>query len=442
MHGGGVRRRPLLLSSLILTNRLAIIHLMTNDPLLAQSLDHTGVTRLTPAGRGAVATLSVEGPAALSVVGAFFRPITGQSLDATPIDRIRFGSWFHDNGDQEDVVVCRRGEYVVEIHCHGGDAAAAAIIAALVSRGAVTDDPETWLLRQHRDPLHAAIRLKLAEARTQRTAGILLDQLHGAWPRVLKRIAAHLEIALPDTASADAVTPGNASPDMGSPGRSLAESMQVATDLVQRLINLVPLGRHLTTPWQVVVVGLPNVGKSSLVNTMLGFSRCIVFDQPGTTRDIIVTQTALDGWPVELMDTAGLRRGGDAIEVEGVTRALSRVATADLVVQVSDATRADSQVLDPAVAGHSNVLLVENKSDLVPRSSAAVDVQTSAVAGTGVDRLIELIVSRLIPHPRAPGEAVPIVTSQIALLKELQCRLASGEIGAALKMLSAADSMD
>lgn len=366
------------------------------------------VTRLTPSGRGAVATLAVDGAGALEVIAELFRPMTGKPLAASPCDRIRFGLWCHDNGDQEEVVVCRRTADKIEIHCHGGDAAAAAIIATLVSRGMVQGDEATWLDERYRDPQFTLAWRRLADARTQRTAGILLDQLNGAWPMELDRIAAALE----------------------------ASDKGLASGHLQHLIDLVPLGRHLTTPWKVIVVGLPNVGKSSLVNTMLGFSRCIVFDQPGTTRDIVASHTALDGWPIELMDSAGLREGQNAIESEGVERALMEVATADLVVHVCDATRPSTKAIDPAIATHCNVLTVENKSDLVEQPTHVSDVQTSAVTSLGVERLIELIVLRLVRYAPAAGEAVPISNVQIQLLEEVQASVASGDTQRAMEILA------
>jgi tRNA modification GTPase len=386
----------------------AVNQSMKKPPLPPESMRRTTVTQLTPPGRGAVATLAVDGAGALEAVGELFRPMTGKPLAASHVDRIRFGMWCHDSGDHEEVVICRRAADKIEIHCHGGDAAAAAIIATLVARGMVLGDEATWLQRRHQDPQLELVWRRLADARTQRTAGILLDQLHGAWPRAVGRISAALD----------------------------ANDENLANRHLQHLIDLAGLGRHLTVPWRVVVVGLPNVGKSSLVNTMLGFSRCIVYDQPGTTRDIVATHTALDGWPIELMDTAGLREGQNAIESEGVARARAEVAAADLVVHVCDATRPETNLVDPAIVGHPNVLTVENKSDLVAGTKHASDVQTSAVTSAGVERLIELIVLRLVPMSPAAGDALPISRVQIQLLEDVQASIASGDIQRAVAMLA------
>ena len=92
---------------------------------------------------------------------------------------------------------------------------------------------------------------------------------------------------------------------------------------------MAPLGLHLARPWQVVVAGPPNVGKSSLINALAGYPRAIVHWAPGTTRDAVTVETVLDGWPVELCDTAGLRTAGDAVERAGIELARRKMAQAE-----------------------------------------------------------------------------------------------------------------
>src|SRR5262249_9107130 len=140
------------------------------------------------------------------------------------------------------------------------------------------------------DAVRAAAATALAEARTQRTAAILLDQYHGAFSRAVA--VAHAAWERGDTAEA---------------GR-----------LLEVLARYAPLGRPLTSPWRVVVAGAPNVGKSSLVNALAGYARCVVSPTPGTTRDVVTTLIAVDGWPVELADTAGLREAAGPLEEQGI----------------------------------------------------------------------------------------------------------------------------
>ncbi len=182
-------------------------------------------------------------------------------------------------------------------------------------------------------------------------------------------------------------------------------------------------------PWQVVVAGRPNVGKSSLINAIAGYQRAIVHDLPGTTRDIVGVQTALDGWPVEIFDTAGLRAAGDPIEQAGIDLAQGKIAAADLVVLVFDSsspwTAADQDLFE----SHPSALLVSNKSDLPPvpgPQPAAMNV--SAATSAGVEELCRAIAHRLVPHLPPPGAAVPFLPEQVERIgtyQELLRRAAS-----------------
>src|SRR5262249_15997807 len=150
----------------------------------------------------------------------------------------------------------------------------------------------------------------LARATTVRTASILLDQMHGAFDAAVSAILAALDGEGPPSSAA-----------------------QMLAELADR----VPLGRHLTAPWRVVIAGAPNVGKSRLVKALAGYQRSVVSPTPGTTRDVVTVRLAI-GWPIELADTAGLRDESDALEGQGIELARSRLAEADLCLWVLDST--------------------------------------------------------------------------------------------------------
>ncbi len=367
---------------------------------------------LTPAGRGAVATVGVSGQGALEAVEKCFQPAAGKPLrEMLPLDnertegtvgRIVFGV-FVSEGMREELVVGLFSSRRVEIHCHGGAAAAQTVVSALTKEGATSVDQQEWASRMETDAIAAEALLALAAARTQTTAAILLDQYQGTLRRKIEEIQAQL----------------------------LSGHSDAARQGLERLVQLIPAGLHLTTPWRVALAGEPNVGKSSLMNALLGYQRSIIFDQPGTTRDVLSAITALNGWPVELLDTAGLRESADELESAGIERARSTFTHSDLILLVLEAASAVSppdETLLNHLPLHVPCLTVWNKADLVGISSAtkpSSGILASALTGQGIDDLGQAIINQLIPYPPAPGEAVPFtprhqwsVTRSLATLEQ------------------------
>ncbi len=269
----------------------------------------TRVIELTPTGRAAVAVVLVSGPDAVRCVNECFCCADGRQLESFASGRILVGRWGAPDG--EELVVCRRSDEEVEVHCHGGVAAVRAVVDLLCERGCASTHWQDWLGESEADPIRTAAQIELADAPTARTAAVLLDQYQGALSSAIRSVL-------------DAATAGE------------WETASAALDaiLVQRGVGL-----HLTKPWRVVLAGRPNVGKSSLMNALVGFQRAIVCDLPGTTRDVVTAMTAIDGWPIQLADTAGLRSTRDEIELAGVTRATAAAGAADLVLLVEDCAR-------------------------------------------------------------------------------------------------------
>jgi tRNA modification GTPase len=340
----------------------------------------------TPRGRGAVATIRVRveirrWPAADSLP---FQAVNGRPLSAQPTGRVIFGRWGADAA--EDVVVCIIDEQTVEIHCHGGEAAAARILGDLANAGCLVT-PWQEMVRITRGVLEAELLEALAQATTRRTAEILLEQSNG----LLRAELESLELE-------------------SDPG-----SMQ---QRINALLRWSDFGLHLTRPWKVVLAGRPNVGKSSLSNALLGYTRSIVFDQPGTTRDVVTATTAIDGWPIEFSDTAGLREGTEPLEAAGIERARDALAEADLqviLIDLSSPASADDRTL---LARFRQAVVVAHKCDLpalngdVARGWHPVSSKT----GEGVEVLIRAISTRLVPEIPPAGTALPVTPRQISLL--------------------------
>ncbi len=372
----------------------------------------THIVILTPPGRGAIASISVQGPGACSFVAQCLTPASGRSFAEAPTGHIIFGRW-GAQAEGEELIVSRRSAEDVEIHCHGGTAAVAAVVGDLARLGCVEAEAQRWTEVNGANLIEAEARQSLLGARTQHAASILLDQLGGALADEITAIR-NLCGSRTRQSSANQATASN---------RSLTTSAtRCATLLSTRcaaLLATAPVGQHLTVPWKVVLAGAANVGKSSLINALVGFERAIVFDTPGTTRDAVSASTAIDGYSIELIDTAGIRSGGDPIERAGIEQSRRQLAGADLVVLVTDAGRPVSDDECRLIETIPDALVVHNKTDLPPahdiRRPGGLPI--SALTGTRIGDLLQAIRTRLIPNPPQPGDAILFTPRQVDLLK-------------------------
>jgi tRNA modification GTPase len=199
------------------------------------------------------------------------------------------------------------------------------------------------------------------------------------------------------------------------------------------------IGVRMVTGWRVVLAGRPNVGKSRLLNALAGYTRAIVDAAPGTTRDVVTVRTAIDGWPVELADTAGLRDPESPIEAAGIALARARQRASDLLILVLDRSEpwtGDDRAL--VEAAHSS-MIVANKSDLPaawePMPGAMLVV--SAERGDGIGALIGALGRRVVPTPPPPGAAVPFRPGQWRQIERAYTALQGGDRGSALRHLQA-----
>jgi tRNA modification GTPase len=374
----------------------------------------TRVRVLTPAGRGAIAVVEVIGEDAAKLVDHWFEG--SQPIASAPIDAIRFGRWRRpiDDAPGEELVVVRTADDRIEIHCHGGVAASAAIVASIEPSALAAGSPE-YQPHPRLAPtaqIHDELRTALANTPTERVAGVLLDQLSGS-----------LETAL----------------------RSLVQLVNEgettrAIELIDDLLSRERLGVHLTRPWRVVIAGAPNVGKSSLINALVGYDRAIVFDQPGTTRDVVTASTAIGGWPVTLADTAGVRATDDTLEAAGVELALATLRDADIVVMAREAATfhsAESVTLRESLleelSSEAVIVEVATKADLAPSDGALPPevVLTDAPHGVGVPELLAAIERAMAVHEPEHGVAVVIGPWRYDVLQSLRVSLMNDDLTAA-----------
>jgi len=356
--------------------------------------DSFQIVRLTGPGRGAVATVALEGAGAARAVAACFGISPDRLAAVLPVDAPRLRRLFDAKDDtEEDLVVVRLSADRFRLHGHGGEVAVDRTVCLLEEQGGRSIDADRWIEAEHDGTTRGEARRLLAHAPTLKTARILLDQFHGRLDEAFARI--DRDIA--------------------------AEDFEAARQQIDRLLALAPLGIHLTRPWRGVIAGPPNAGKSSLINAMLGYRRAIVNQTAGTTRDAVEAETAVDGWPITLIDTAGLRETADPLESAGVERTDASLQSADLRLLVFDSSLPIGDAELELIEQHPDAIQVWNKSDLPADRDVLKDRPgpvVSAQTGDGIDGLFEEIARRLVPEDPPPGTAVPFTDRQVEWLMQ------------------------
>lgn len=343
------------------------------------SPDDTIVAVATPDGRGGIGVVRISGPAASGVAGAVLRG--GNDLQPR---RATFTSVVGPRaaGRALDQVVATyfpgpasyTGEDVVEISGHGSPVLLRQIVEALVRTGARLAEPGEFTLRAfvngRMDLVQAEAVADLIDAVTPLQARVAFDQLEGTVTAAIGAIdAALLDLTARLEASIDF-------PDEGyhfTAAGAAAGEVRALQQQTRALLDDARRGRLVREGRQVVILGKPNVGKSTLFNRLLGAPRAIVTDMPGTTRDLLTETADIEGLPVTLVDTAGIRPTADAIESEGVARARGALEVAAAVLLVLDRSRplegADRELLRETESADRVVVI--NKADRPPRWSAA-----------------------------------------------------------------------
>ncbi|HET9939674.1 MAG TPA: tRNA uridine-5-carboxymethylaminomethyl(34) synthesis GTPase MnmE [Candidatus Eisenbacteria bacterium] len=374
----------------------------------------TIVAGITAPGDSAVAVTRVSGPRALELVAARFRG--RRSPLSSPSHRILFGSFLGDDGAPVDTVLLSvfraphtyTGEDVAEISSHGGAAIPRAIFDALVADGARPARPGEFTERAYRngklDLAQAESVAALVRARSERSARAASLALGGALSRRVEAWDGALIAVLAEVVSRIDF-PAEVFEDVD--GEALAESCETTIREIDELLARLPGSRRVQEGIRVSMVGRPNVGKSSLLNSLLGYDRAIVTEHPGTTRDTLEDSIWLDGVELRLTDTAGVRAVDDPVERLGVERAEGAVRACDLAVVVLDRSLPETESASHAselmtLASGRPVIVAWNKADLKRGSEARgavldamAEVETVAIHAGGAEPLRDALRSAI-----------------------------------------------
>ena len=364
---------------------------MLNDTIAAVS---------TALGEAAISVLRVSGPQALDIAQRVFQsrhPLL--ELSARKAHRVQVNDGQGHVLDEGLMLLFRgpssyTGEDVVEFQGHGGLLVTQKVLESLLTAGARAAEPGEFtqraFLNGKMDLTQAEAVMDLIHAQSTLAMRAAHEQLGGAIGREANALREELLPVLAHVEAYIDFPEEDISPDTGA---ALTTKMDAVLDRARRLIATSEQGRILRHGARTVICGEPNVGKSSLLNLLLGFERAIVSPTAGTTRDTIEEIIQVHGIPLRLVDTAGLREGGDDIEQVGIQRTHRELERADLILEVVDASlppSAAKRVSLPQSVESRRILLL-NKADLGIAEGWESGVALSCARGEGVETLRDAI---------------------------------------------------
>ena len=409
------------------------------------ALDDTICAVATPAGEGGVGIVRVSGSQAFSITSNIVRLRCAKSLLEIKPYQLYLGKflWSHSQApdqvkhgspavlDEVLVVIMRAprsytGEDVVEVHSHGGQVIVQAICEALTQAGARMAEPGEFTKRAF---LNGRLDLTQAEA--------VLDTIQANSLHSLKLAQEHLQGGLSGAiqghrdALVKLLAHVEAGMDFGEEDiqfihqNALKEKLRKMVGAIEKLVESAQEGRIIREGIRTVILGRPNVGKSSLLNALLDVDRAIVSKIPGTTRDVLEESVIVEGVLIRLFDTAGLRETMDELEQKGMTRAEAAIKQADVLVMAFDQSQplTEKDVAFIKHYGKKPRVMILNKHDLPPKVSledfqaivrqyethdeqATEFVQVCALTGEGIEQLKRTIKKLAVGHEYEAGDSV------------------------------------
>ncbi len=334
----------------------------------------------TPQGTGAISMIRLSGPDSAALAAKVFR---GKSADRWMPRFQHFGRIVSLSEEVIDEVLLTwfpkphsfTGEDVIEISCHGGVLVTKRILDTLLETGAEAASPgefsERAFLNGKLDLTQAEAIMDLISAQTDLAMKAANEQLSGRLGAEIERLRTNLIEAIAHVEAHIDFPEEDISPDDSS---GLLNRVDGVIQTVNALLETANQGRILREGIKTVICGAPNAGKSSLLNRLLGFNRAIVNSEAGTTRDTIEEWINLNGIPLRLIDTAGIREGGEEVERDGIDRSRIQIAGAELILLVVDANAPFEPTGMIEIPERARFIRLFNKSDL-PRHSDWEDTE-------------------------------------------------------------------
>ena len=366
----------------------------------------------TPIGEGGIAIIRISGDKALEIASKIFVAKNKQDIKNMKSYTMRYGNIIeYSTGEMIDDVILSymknprsyTGEDVIEVNCHGGVVATNKVLEEIVKAGARLAEPGEFtkraFLNGKLDLSQAEAIMDLIKAKTDLSMKSALMQSKGALSKEINELRKYLlnvlaliEYAVDFTEDDEDVVDDNLI-------NQVKDGISKTINKINVLLKSADEGKIIRDGLNIVIVGKPNVGKSSLLNALLRQKRAIVTDIPGTTRDIIEEYINLDGIPIRITDTAGIRDTDDTVEKIGVEKSKEKIEEADLIILMLDTSRdidyEDEQIIE-AVKDKKYVSLL-NKVDLERKlpldiiESLDNKIEISAKTGVGIDELKEMI---------------------------------------------------
>ncbi|MBK1442699.1 tRNA uridine-5-carboxymethylaminomethyl(34) synthesis GTPase MnmE [Parapedobacter sp. ISTM3] len=376
-------------------------------------MNHDTIVALaTATGNGAIAVIRLSGAGAIAIVNKIFK---GKDLAQQPSHTIHFGT-IRDNGDILDEVLVSvfiaphsyTGEHVIEISAHNSRYIVERMIQLLIQHGARAAQPGEFTLRAF---LNGRLDLSQAEAVADLIAStsaashqVAIQQMRGGFSTILKQLREQLI----QFASLVELELDFSEEDVEFANREqLRVLIAEINDVIQKLIASFERGNVLKNGVPVVIAGRPNVGKSTLLNTLLNEERAIVSDIAGTTRDTIEDEINISGVMFRFIDTAGIRDTHDIIEAKGVERTRAKMRQARLIIYLADPQQDDVDEIKSQIAEVAQLdvpfVVVVNKVDLLKQDKlealrAIEPLFISAKNNVGVEDLKQALLRKVNLH--------------------------------------------